>query len=607
MIFAGGRLSPGLAYERGYIMPITSNLRGKNCMVYPFTFTEYPQGTSINKTAILSIIENGTPFKYFLGVPETIRSNWDSLPRDIYLYDKPTAPTLPASFNQETAALFDVNLPGWQLQSILVYSGDGYTGAVNKSECIGLFPNALNITSFIDDPDFRGFIFHFPDLDYALDLHRNNPTTETLSSDSRLYDLMGSGSYGTQLFSSLYFKSGISCATVQTGYVPERTAFGQYFTLHSGISQMQDSVFYSNKGFGAGVPEYFFRSLEPDFVPPHSEIPDDPYNPGGESGTGGGTGDFDGTGDDIDIPGLPSLSAVDTGFITLFNPSAGQLKNLANYMWSNGFDLDTFKKLFADPMDCVLGLSIVPVAVPNGGSKTVNVGNISTDIAMTAAASQYVEVDCGTLNVNEFWGAYLDYDPYTKAEIYLPYIGAHPLAVDDIMGKPVHVVYHVDILSGACTAFVKCGGSVLYEFIGQCSSSIPITGNDWTNVINGVISIAGAIGSMVATGGASAPMALGSIASTAVNSMKPNVEKSGSMSGTGGMLAVQTPYLILTRPRQALPSGQNSFMGYPSFITENLGSLSGYTEIESVHLEGISATEQEISEIETLLKTGVIF
>lgn len=342
----------------------------------------------------------------------------------------------------------------------------------------------------------------------------------------------------------------------------------------------------------------------------YTELPDDiggdPYEQGGESGTGGGTGDFDGTGDNIEIPGLPSLSAVDAGFITLFNPTIGQLHNLASYMWSNAFDVATFKKLFADPMSSILGLSIVPVAVPSSGAKNVSVGNISTGVSMQVAATQYIEVDCGTLNVNEFWGAYLDYDPYTKAELYLPYCGTHPLSVDDIMGKSVTVKYHVDILSGACTAFVKCGGSVLYEFIGQCSSSIPITGNDWTNVINGVISIAGSIGTMVATGGATAPMSVGNIASTAVNTMKPSVEKSGAMGGTGGMLAVQTPYLILTRPRQALPREQNKFMGYPAFITENLGSISGYTEVESVHLENVPATEQELSEIESLLKGGVI-
>lgn len=334
----------------------------------------------------------------------------------------------------------------------------------------------------------------------------------------------------------------------------------------------------------------------------------DPYGPGGPTGTGGGQGTFSGTGDDIEIPSLPTLSATATGFITLFNPTAAQLNNLANYMWSNPlFDLDAWKKIFSDPMDAILGLSIVPVAVPNGGTSAVTVGNISTGVSMNKAGAQYVAVDCGTLKVEEYWGAYLDYDPFTKAEIYLPYIGTHPLSVDDIMGKSVHVVYHIDILSGACCAFVKCGSSVLYSFVGQCSCSIPITGNDWTNVINGTLTIAASIGTMVATGGASAPMSVGTIASTAVNSMKPNVEKSGSMGGMGGMLGVQTPYLILTRPRQAVPENQNKFLGYPSFITMLLGDCAGYTVIDSVHLENIAATEQELSEIENLLKGGVIF
>lgn len=373
---------------------------------------------------------------------------------------------------------------------------------------------------------------------------------------------------------------GVTVAPVLSGY-------SMYSKLGTTLTKSDDNI--SND---------IINEIDPDNT--------DPYNPGGDSETGGGTGTFDGTGDDIDIPVLPTLSAVDTGFITLFNPSQAELQNLANYMWGDLFDIETWKKIFADPMDAILGLSIVPVRVPNGGSRAVTVGNISTGVSMNVAGAQYVAVDCGTLNIEEYWGAYLDYDPFTKAEIYLPYIGTHPLAVDDIMGKAVHVVYHVDILSGACCAYVKCGGSVLYSFVGQCSCSIPITGNDWTNVVNGALSIAASIGTMVATGGATAPLAASAIASTAVNSMKPNVEKSGSMGGMGGMLGVQTPYIILTRPRQALPNSQNKFMGYPSFITRKLSAVSGYTEIESIHLDGIPATEQELSEIESLLKGGVI-
>lgn len=333
----------------------------------------------------------------------------------------------------------------------------------------------------------------------------------------------------------------------------------------------------------------------------------DPFLPGGQTDPGGGTGTFNDVTEPIDFPDLPTLSAVDTGFITLFNPSASELKSLANYMWGSLFDISTWKKIFADPMDAILGLSIVPVAVDDAGPATVTVGNISTGVTMNKAASQYKEVDCGSLDILEYWGAYLDYDPYTKAELYLPYCGTHPIAVDDIMGKTVHIKYHVDILSGSCCCYVKCGTSVLYTFAGQCSCSVPITGNDWTNVVNGALSIAASIGTMVATGGATAPMGAGAIASTAVNSMKPTVEKSGSLGGMAGMLAIQKPYLILTRPRQALPKDQNKFSGYPSFINKKLGSVTGYTEVESIHLEGIQATDSELAEIENLLKSGVIF
>lgn len=362
----------------------------------------------------------------------------------------------------------------------------------------------------------------------------------------------------------------------------------------------------------------YFKNATPD---PHPPIEDtDPYAQGGNTGSGGGSGNFDHTSDPVDIPSLPTLSAADTGFITLFNPSAAQLRDLANYMWSNPlFDLDAWKKIFADPMDAILGLSIVPVNVPSGGATAVTVGNISTGVSMTKATAQYVEVDCGSLNVQEFWGAYLDYAPYTKCEIHLPYCGIHPLDIDDVMGKTVTVKYHVDILSGACCAYVKCGDSVLYEFVGQCAASIPITGDNWTNVINGVMQIAASVGTMVATGGLAAPVtganaakSIGqavaidaNIAST-IMSMKPSIEKSGSLGGVGGMLAIQKPYLILTRPNQALPANQNKYTGYPAFITLALADLEGYTEIEQIHLENVPATSAELDEIITLLKGGVI-
>ena len=402
----------------------------------------------------------------------------------------------------------------------------------------------------------------------------------------------------------------------RVGY-PAYAVFSDVFTQDTPASTIKWGSFYSTSSTVISYNLYAYtafsesqknRLLTLIAKNPGPKPDPDPYEGGGISVIGGGTGNFDTSSENINIPGLPATTAVSTGFLTLFNPTTANLRDLASYMWANPlFDLSAWRKIFADPMGAILGLSIVPVSVPTSGNAEVTVGNIPTGIQMPLVSSQYVVVDCGSIQVKEFWGGYLDYSPYTKAEIYLPYCGIHAIDIDDIMEKTVNVVYHIDILSGACCVYVKCDTAILYTFIGQCSSSIPITGDNWTNVINGVLSAAVSVGSMVATGGATAPMALPQLASTVTNSLKPSIEKSGAMGGTGGLLAYQYPYLIITRPRQALPEDQNKYMGYPSFVTAELGSLKGYTEVEQVHLEDINATDSELKEIETLLKNGVIF
>lgn len=344
----------------------------------------------------------------------------------------------------------------------------------------------------------------------------------------------------------------------------------------------------------------FLETLEP---LPEDE---DPYAGGEYSAPSEGTGEFNRPGEDVDIPSLPSFDASDAGFVTLYTPTLTQLNNLANYLWTNDI-ASVIQKMFANPMDAVIGLAILPGPVPYVGARAVTVGNVNTGVSMNLVSSQFYTVDCGNLTIANYSGSYLDYNPHTKIEIYLPYIGMRSLNADDVMGKTVNVVYHVDALSGACVAYIKVAGTVLYTFLGQCACSVPISGGDYTQVINGVLNIAGAIGTTIATGGASAPLAVSSIASTALNGgLKTSVEKSGAISGTGGLLSIQRPYLIITTPRQCLPRDQNKMIGYPSFITETLGDLTGYTEVNQIHLENVPATGDELTEIENLLKGGVI-
>lgn len=331
----------------------------------------------------------------------------------------------------------------------------------------------------------------------------------------------------------------------------------------------------------------------------------DPYAPGGNSGTGGGTGNFDLTSDQISVPNVPTLSAVDTGLVTLYTPTLAQLQSLARYLWNaDATTVDWWKKLIANPLDLVLGLSIVPVAVPQGATENVYVGLIDTGIAMTKAASQYVQVDCGSLNITEFYGAALDYLPFRKTSIYLPFIGTRTISTDDIMGKTVQVVYNIDLLSGALTAMVKCGDAVLYQYSGACNIAIPLSGQSFTDLALSTLQLAAGIGATVATGGAVAGVVAANAANS-VMSMKPTIERAGGVSGAAGQLAIMRPYLIGEIPRQSVPKNYNKFAGYPSNVSALLGDLEGYTEVETIYLEGITATSDELIEIENLLKSGV--
>ena len=67
------------------------------------------------------------------------------------------------------------------------------------------------------------------------------------------------------------------------------------------------------------------------------------------------------------------------------------------------------------------------------------------------------------------------------------------------------------------------------------------------------------------------------------------------------------PYLIIHRPIQSLAKTYAQNKGYTSNISATLSSLTGYTEVEYIHLTGINgATDSELNEIERLLKDGVI-
>ena len=124
-------------------------------------------------------------------------------------------------------------------------------------------------------------------------------------------------------------------------------------------------------------------------------------------------------------------------------------------------------------------------------------------------------------------------------------------------------------------------------------------------LVKGAVTATASVAGAVATGGALAPIA-GAMTVASVTSMKPEINHGGGVGSASALFSVRQPYVIIKRPRQVLPKSQNVFSGYPAVYTTTLDTLSGYTEIESIHLENMTCTDNEKSQIEDLLQQGVI-
>ena len=340
--------------------------------------------------------------------------------------------------------------------------------------------------------------------------------------------------------------------------------------------------------------------------------PVDPYLNGGTSASDGGGGNQTFSSDSIGEPSAPTLSPQGSRLLTIYKVDSTILKDFANYLWAGGIDFATLHNIFNDTMGAVISLAVCPFTPDGNTAQNLWFGNFDSGVSATLVDSQYATVDCGTLSLAEEYKSALDYNPYCKIELCLPYCGNVALDPDEFMGTTISIKYKIDLLTGACIACVFADGNLMLTVPGNVLASVPVTNADHKAIVSSVagtaISVAGAA-LAVATGGMSAPAAATTAATTtAANTL--NMKERYSHGGTGNantaLLGPQKPYLIIKWPRQCLPVDNNKYQGYPSMITESLGDLTGFTQVHKIHLDGISATQNEIMELEAALREGVI-
>ena len=167
-------------------------------------------------------------------------------------------------------------------------------------------------------------------------------------------------------------------------------------------------------------------------------------------------------------PTAPTGSA--SALWSVYHPTQAQINSFGAWLWGSPF-LTDIGKLFQNPIDGVISLHKVYAPPVDSGTGTIVVGTLDSNVSSATVNQQYIEVDCGSVDCYEDFGNVFDYSPYTKVSLYLPFIGIVPLNVSDVMRSTIHVVYGVDVFTGACIAMVEVsrdGNAInLYQYTGN--------------------------------------------------------------------------------------------------------------------------------------------
>lgn len=501
--------------------------------------------------------------------------------------------------------------------------GDAIVYSRHNEGRIGYYAVGWKITSISSGVKSAQMIFYY------------NSGWNTLTGTNTTFS-GGPDSYGRYHYTDLCFVKNVGAQPCNIIYI------------HSAISPVTPSQKAATQANQYGLTnqnlQIFYNALNYVFWEGAVVPTDDPYPSNNYDEPIQGPGDNDDSSDTIEEETLPTISGCSSGFCTAYVPTLQQINALADQL----IDPTWYQALggvVLNVADVVIGLQILPCSVPYIASDQqlqINfIGiHLPTGLYINKAEKQYIEIDCGSLAIGEYWGNCLDYNPYTKISIFLPFCGFYELDTDDVMGKTIHVKYRIDIISGSCLATILVNGSVMYQYSGNCASQVPLTSVSFDQFLSTVMNVAvatatGAAG-LEAAGAAVASAekfsegkknhdkvadnamrmydgvvnkTFGQIAEASANAVlnaKGQYKHAGSLCSVPGFLGIRKPYLIIKRPNQMIPDDYGLYHGYPTYTKANLGDLEGYTEVSSIRLNIPQATVDEILECEKLLMEGVV-
>ena len=264
-------------------------------------------------------------------------------------------------------------------------------------------------------------------------------------------------------------------------------------------------------------------------------------------------------------------------------------------------------------------LNIVPLDTDlkiGGVNVTYNNENIKVGQIVSPATTS-LSVLFGEFNIPRLSNTFLDYSPYTKYELLLPFAPTPVTLPDWCVNKTVKAIFLYDIYTTSCQYVIECNGERICSVSGIFGVDRPISAQNValkdasrlsaqvataSSVLGGVMSATtGNIGGIMsgAIGGVSA---LSQMIMSGKQNYMYTVGANGDSSSVGLCHAV---HLKITRTLSAEDSNFTHVYGRPLCKYKKLSSVTGYTKCDNINTTGLTCSETEKQMIKRLLETGI--
>lgn len=151
--------------------------------------------------------------------------------------------------------------------------------------------------------------------------------------------------------------------------------------------------------------------------------------------------------------------------------------------------------LTTNPIDCIVSLIRFPFNIPyqlQPLQSYVKLGKTSGTAKGWTTVYISNQINFKGINIfPRFGDCFLDYEPYTTYELYVPFCGTTKIRAADILGHTLNLTLLIDLITGSCTAYVKADQLVIETLQGSCGVQMQISGTDTAtmnaNIYNGIL------------------------------------------------------------------------------------------------------------------------